>query len=54
MSRAHAEIAYRSLLYSLHAILKLHTVHVDETYLSLGDGTGIPAQAGLPRVHSRR
>jgi heavy metal translocating P-type ATPase len=29
----------RSLLYSLYAILKLHTVQEDETYLSLGDGT---------------
>jgi heavy metal translocating P-type ATPase len=27
----------RSLLYGLHAILKLHTVQEDETYLSLGD-----------------
>jgi len=29
----------RSLLYGLHAILKLHTVQEDETYLSLGDST---------------
>ena len=28
----------RSLLYGLHAILKLHTVQEDETYLSLVDG----------------
>jgi Hemerythrin HHE cation binding domain len=27
----------RSLLYGLHAILELHTVQEDETYLSLGD-----------------
>jgi soluble P-type ATPase len=27
----------RSLLYGLHAILRLHTVQEDETYLSLGD-----------------
>jgi heavy metal translocating P-type ATPase len=29
----------RSLLYGLHAILQLHTVQEDETYLSLGDDT---------------
>jgi hypothetical protein len=27
----------RDLLYGLHAILRLHTVQEDETYLSLGD-----------------
>ena len=27
----------RGLLYGLHAILRLHTVQEDETYLSLGD-----------------
>jgi cation transport ATPase len=41
----------RTLLYGLHAILKLHTVQEDETYLSLGDGTDTLAQAGLQRVH---
>ena len=29
----------RSVLYGLHAILSLHTVQEDETYLSLGDST---------------
>jgi len=32
----------RAILYGLHAILRLHTVQEDETYLSLGD----TAQAG--------
>jgi hypothetical protein len=33
-----ADIAdLRSLLYGLYAILRLHTVQEDETYLSLGD-----------------
>ena len=36
----------RSLLYGLHAILRLHTAQEDETYLSLGDGQ----QARLPAV----
>ena len=27
-------------------MLKLHTVQEDETYLSLGDSTDIPARAG--------
>ena len=27
----------RGVLYGLHAILRLHTVQEDETYLSLGD-----------------
>jgi heavy metal translocating P-type ATPase len=30
----------RDLLYGLHAILRLHTVQEDETYLSLGDTVG--------------
>jgi heavy metal translocating P-type ATPase len=30
----------RGILYGLHAILRLHTVQEDETYLSLGDGAG--------------
>ena len=36
----------RSLLYGLHAILRLHTAQEDESYLSLGDDTGAaqPAQ----------
>jgi hypothetical protein len=29
----------RGVLYGLHAILRLHTVQEDETYLSLGDST---------------
>ena len=34
----------RDVLYGLHAILRLHTVQEDETYLSLGDTTaGAPA-----------
>ena len=35
----------RGVLYGLHAILRLHTVQEDETYLSLGDtaDTGLPA-----------
>jgi hypothetical protein len=32
----------RSLLYGLHAILKLHTVQEDETYLSLSDEPALP------------
>ena len=36
-----ADIAeLRSLLYGLHAILRLHTTQEDENYLSLGDNTG--------------
>jgi hypothetical protein len=27
----------RDVLYGLHAVLRLHTVQEDETYLSLGD-----------------
>jgi heavy metal translocating P-type ATPase len=41
-----ADIAdLRDILYGLHAILQLHTVQEDETYLSLGDtaGAGQPA-----------
>ena len=41
----------RSLLYGLHAILRLHTAQEDESYLSLGDDTG-PAQERQPMVHS--
>jgi heavy metal translocating P-type ATPase len=33
----------RSILYGLHAILRLHTVQEDETYLSLGDSTDAAA-----------
>jgi hypothetical protein len=38
----------RSLLYGLHAILKLHTVQEDETYLSLGDDADAPAPPAPP------
>jgi hypothetical protein len=38
----------RSRLYRLHAILKLHTVQEDETYLSLADGTDALAQTVRP------
>ena len=34
----------RDILYGLHAVLRLHTVQEDETYLSLGD----TATAGRP------
>jgi len=38
-----ADIAdLRSVLYGLHAILKLHTMQEDETYLSLGDDVDRP------------
>ena len=37
----------RSLLYGLHAILRLHTAQEDESYLSLGDDEG----AARPRQH---
>lgn len=33
----------RGVLYGLHAILRLHTVQEDETYLSLGDSTAAAA-----------
>jgi soluble P-type ATPase len=37
-----ADIAdLRDVLYSLHAILRLHTAQEDETYLSLGDTAGV-------------
>jgi len=36
----------RSLLYGLHAILKLHTVQEDETYLSLGEDADALATSG--------
>jgi heavy metal translocating P-type ATPase len=32
----------RDILYGLHAVLRLHTVQEDETYLSLGDTAGRP------------
>ena len=41
----------RSLLYGLHAILRLHTAQEDESYLSLGDDIA-PAPEGQPMVHS--
>jgi hypothetical protein len=41
----------RSLLYGLHAILRLHTAQEDESYLSLGDDTGA-APERQPMVHS--
>ncbi len=41
----------RSLLYGLHAVLRLHTAQEDESYLSLGDDTG-PAPERQPMVHS--
>ena len=45
----------RSLLYGLHAILRLHTAQEDESYLSLGDNQqapppGRPQPAGLTRA----
>ena len=42
----------RSLLYGLHAILKLHTVQEDETYLSLGDDGEALAVAEPRQVRS--
>jgi Hemerythrin HHE cation binding domain len=44
----------RSLLYGLHAILKLHTVQEDETYLSLGDDAGVLLQGDLRHAHPSR
>ena len=41
----------RSLLYGLHAILRLHTAQEDESYLSLGDDTAA-APERQPLVHS--
>jgi hypothetical protein len=38
----------RALLYGLYAILKLHTVQEDETYLSLGDDADTLAQGPPP------
>jgi hypothetical protein len=35
----------RGLLFGLHAILKLHTAQEEESYLSLGDDTPVPARA---------
>jgi Hemerythrin HHE cation binding domain len=40
----------RSLLYGLHAILKLHTAQEDENYLSLGDN---PQQDRVARARSQ-
>ena len=37
----------RSLLYGLHAILKLHTAQEDESYLSLADEAG-PGRTAAP------
>ena len=45
------EIARLGLLYGPYVVLKLHTVQEGETYLSLCEGTDIPAQAGLQRAH---
>jgi hypothetical protein len=40
-----SEIAdLRGALYGLHAILRLHTVQEDETYLSLGDSANAPSR----------
>jgi heavy metal translocating P-type ATPase len=39
----------RSLLYGLHAILKLHTAQEDESYLSLADETGTGRAAAAVR-----
>ena len=36
----------RSLLYGLHAILRLHTAQEDESYLSLGEEAPAPDQMG--------
>jgi heavy metal translocating P-type ATPase len=36
----------RGILYGLHAILRLHTVQEDETYLSLGDAIGARSADG--------
>jgi len=49
-----ADIAdLRSLLYGLYAILKLHTVQEDETYLSLGDDADTLTPGNLRQTHSR-
>ena len=40
----------RSILYGLHAILRLHTVQEDEAYLSLGDA----ADGGQPVAEAAR
>ena len=45
----------RDVLYSLHAILRLHTAQEDETYLSLGDTAGASACRLSPgRTRERR
>jgi heavy metal translocating P-type ATPase len=44
----------RATLYGLHAILRLHTVQEDETYLSLGDTTATgPARESIAAGHER-
>jgi heavy metal translocating P-type ATPase len=42
----------RSLLYGLHAVLRLHTTQEEESYLSLGDGDG-PAEPEPGRLADR-
>ena len=50
-----ADIAdLRSLLYGLHAILRLHTVQEDETYLSLGDDADTLAQGNRGQARAGR
>jgi heavy metal translocating P-type ATPase len=44
----------RGLLYGLHAILKLHTVQEDETYLSLNDDADALPQGNLRRARPGR
>jgi heavy metal translocating P-type ATPase len=44
----------RSLLYGLYAILRLHTVQEDETYLSLGDDADTLAQDNLRQAPRAR
>ena len=47
----------RGLLYGLHAIVRLHTVQEDETYLSLGDSTDAATATGTwkePAMASNR
>ncbi len=39
----------RDILYGLHAILRLHTVQEDETYLSLGSADGADGAGRAPR-----
>ena len=42
-------VGQRSLLYGLHAILKLHTAQEDENYLSLADEPKQERPVGAPR-----